>query len=173
MKCTLHIMLPIYTKHFNLVFGGGVIPESWSIGVINPIFKNKGNRKDPANYRPITLVSCFGKVFTSILNNRLTLFSDEINLISSSQAGFRKGHSTCDNICILHSLINLYLSKQKKLFCTFIDFTAAFDKVWRTGLWTKRIKNNVNGKCFVVIKNMYENIKSCVTNNGNYSVFCS
>ena len=33
------------------------------------------------------------------------------------------------------------------------------------------IKNNVNGKCFVVIKNMYENIKSCVTNNGNYSVF--
>jgi hypothetical protein len=33
------------------------------------------------------------------------------------------------------------------------------------------IKNNVNEKCFVVIKNMYENIKSCVTNNGNYSVF--
>jgi len=171
IKFTLHIMLPIYTKQFNLVFDSGVIPESWSIGVINPIFKNKGNRKDPANYRSITLVSCFGKVFTSILNNRLTLFSDEINLISSSQAGFRKGHSTSDNIFILHSLINLYLSKKKKLFCTFIDFKAAFDKVWRTGLWTKMIKNNVNGKCFVVIKNMYENIKSCVTNNGNYSVF--
>jgi hypothetical protein len=41
----------------------------------------------------------------------------------------------------------LYLSKKKKLFCTFIDFKAAFDKVWRTGLWTKMIKNNVNGKC--------------------------
>ena len=63
------------------------------------------------------------------------------------------------------------LSKKKKLFCTFIDFKAAFDKVWRTGLWTKIIKNNVNGKCFVVIKNMYENIKSCVTNNGNYFDF--
>ena len=36
---------------------------------------------------------------------------------------------------------------------------------------TFMIKNNVNGKCFVVIKNMYENIKSCVTNSGNYSVF--
>ena len=113
-------MLPIYTTIFNLVFDGGVIPESWSIGVINPIFKNKGNRKDPANYRSITLVSCFGKVFTSILNNRLTLFSDEIHLISPSQAGFRKGHSTCDNIFILHSLINWYLSKKKKLFCTLI-----------------------------------------------------
>ena len=109
-------MLLIYTQIVNLVFDGGVIPESWSIGVINSIFKIKGNRKDPANYRSITLESCFGKVFTSILNNRLTLFSDEINLISSSQAGFRKGHSTCDNIFILHSLINLYLSRKKKLF---------------------------------------------------------
>jgi uncharacterized membrane protein len=35
---TLHIMLPIYTTIFNLVFDGGVIPESWSIGVINPRF---------------------------------------------------------------------------------------------------------------------------------------
>ena len=100
----------------NEYIDGGVIPESWSIGVINPIFKNRGNRKDPANYRPITFVSFFGKVFTSILSNRLTLFSDEINLISSSQAGFRKGHSTCDNIFILYSLINLYLSKKKKQF---------------------------------------------------------
>jgi hypothetical protein len=37
-------MLPIYTTIFNLAFDGGVIPESWSIGVINPIFKNMGNR---------------------------------------------------------------------------------------------------------------------------------
>jgi hypothetical protein len=57
IKFTLHIMLPIYTTIFNLVFDGGVIPESWSIGVINPIFKNKGNRKDPANYRSITINS--------------------------------------------------------------------------------------------------------------------
>jgi small basic protein len=48
----------------------GVIPESWSIGIILPIYKNKGDPKDPDNYRAITLVSCLGKLFTAIINNR-------------------------------------------------------------------------------------------------------
>jgi hypothetical protein len=45
------------------------------------------------------------------MNNRLASLSDEIGLLSSAQAGFRNAHSTADNIFILHSLINLYLSK--------------------------------------------------------------
>jgi hypothetical protein len=52
----------------------------------------------------------------------LASLSDEIGLLSSAQAGFRNAHSTADNIFILHSLINLYLSTKKKLFFTFIDF---------------------------------------------------
>jgi hypothetical protein len=47
--------------------------------------------------------------------------------VTKSQAGFRAGYSTQDNIFILYSLITLYLSKKKKLFCCFIDFTKAFE----------------------------------------------
>ena len=90
---------------------------------------DKGSSKDPKNYRAITLMSCLGKVFTGILNNRLASLSDEIGLLSSAQAGFRNAHSTADNIFILHSLINLYLSTKKKLFFTFIDFGRAFDTI--------------------------------------------
>jgi hypothetical protein len=88
IKFTLYIMLPIYTTIFNLVFDGGVIPESWSIGVINPIFKNKGNRKDPANYRSITLVSSLSYsystrkkdgVITIIGNTRFNIFIHVLN----------------------------------------------------------------------------------------------
>jgi hypothetical protein len=74
-------------------------------------------------------------LFTSILNSRLNTFSDETDLVTNSQAGFRAGYSTQDNIFILYSLITLYLSKKKKLFCCFIDFKKAFDTIWRAGLW--------------------------------------
>ena len=89
--------------------------------------------------------------------------SAEIGSLSAAQAGFRNSHSTADNIFILHSLINLYLSKKKKLFCTFIDLSRAFDTIWRVGLWQKLIENNISGKCFNVIKSLYQNVKSCVT----------
>jgi hypothetical protein len=91
-------MIPIHVKLFNFIFDKGVVPVSWSVGVITPIFKNKGSSKDPKNYRAITLMSCLGKVFTGILNNRLASLSDEIGLLSSVQAGFRNSHSTADNI---------------------------------------------------------------------------
>jgi hypothetical protein len=64
---------PFYCNIFNIVLTSGVIPESWSIGIIP---------KEPDNYRAITLVDCLKKLFTAIINNRLSLLADEINLIS-------------------------------------------------------------------------------------------
>jgi hypothetical protein len=99
----------------------------------------------------------------------LASLSDEIGLLSSAQAGFRNAHSTADPIFILHSLINLYLSTKKKLFCTFIDFSRALDTIWRVGIWQKIIENNISGKCFNVIKCLHQNVKSCVSKNGQKS----
>jgi hypothetical protein len=55
-------------------------------------------------------------MFSAVLNtsNRLTKFSDEFELITNAQAGFRKGFSTNDNIFILHALISIYFSFGKK-----------------------------------------------------------
>jgi hypothetical protein len=122
-------MIPIYFELFNFIFDKGVVPVSWSVGVITHIFKSKGSSKDPKNYSAFTLMSSLEKIFTGILNNRLASLSDEIGLLSSVQAGFRNAHSTADNIFIWHSLINLYLSTKKKLFFTFIDIGRAFDTI--------------------------------------------
>jgi hypothetical protein len=113
IESTINIVLPIYCKHFNIVLNSGLIPESWSQGVIFPIYKNKGDTKDPSSYRPITLVSCLSKTFTSVLNDRLCELSDEVGLISESQTGFRKRYSTLDNIFSLHVLISIYVSRKK------------------------------------------------------------
>ena len=81
-----------------------------------PIFKNKGSKSDPNSYRGVTLNSWISKMFSAVLNtsNRLTKFSDEFELITNAQAGFRKGFSTNDNIFILHALISIYFSFGKK-----------------------------------------------------------
>jgi hypothetical protein len=64
----------------------------------------------------------------------------------------------------MHSRISLYLSSGKKQCCPSVDFTKAFDTVWRIGLWQKLIKNKICGKMFRVILNWYTYIKSCVKN---------
>jgi hypothetical protein len=55
---------------------------------IKPFYKNKGDNFNPKNYRPITIVNCFGKLFTAVLNARLSVFSDEMLLINENQCDF-------------------------------------------------------------------------------------
>ena len=171
IKSTIHVMIPVYKKLFNLIFDTGIVPESWTCGIIKPIFKKKGDPADPSNYRPITLLSCFGKLFTAIINNRLKNYAENFNRIRETQAGFRPGYSTTDNLFILKCLIDLMQASKKKLFCCFIDFKQAFDTVWRIGLWKKLLKENITGKCFRLIFNMYQGIKSKISTNDGSTAF--
>ena len=115
IKSTIHVMIPIYKRLFNLIPDMGIVPESWTCGVIKPIFKNKGDPSDPSNYRQITLLSCFSKLFTAIINTRLKKYAENFECISFSQAGFRPGYSTTDNIFILKCLIDFMQGSKKKL----------------------------------------------------------
>lgn len=172
LKYTADLMMPVYIQLFNLIFDTGLIPENWTLGNILPIYKNKGDKNKPENYRPITLLSCFGKLFTAIINNRLNKYAEEVEMINPCQVGFRKGYSSTENMFAINSLIDLLKAKGKKLYCTFIDFKQAFDKVWRQGLWIKMLEHKINGKCYQVIQNMYANIKSNIsTHDGSTAYF--
>ncbi|MEW8546068.1 MAG: reverse transcriptase family protein [Candidatus Thiodiazotropha sp.] len=171
IKYSSDIMIPIYIALFNLVLDTGLIPDSWLEGIIRPIYKRSGSPDEPENYRPITILSCFGKLFTSVLNQRLNEFLTHYNILEENQAGFRSGYSTTDHIFNLHALTEILKSKNKRLFCSFIDFSKAFDSVWRIGLWMKLLSNNINGKIFRVIFNLYQNIKSCIIYSGKQSGF--
>ena len=115
LKSTLNIMLSKYVVLFNEISTSGHVPDSWAIGKIVPIFKNKGNNTDPSNYRGITLLSCLGIAFTTIVNNRLTSVVE----IDYNQAGFRKDHSVVDHIFLLKNLADLYINTKKKICCAF------------------------------------------------------
>ena len=173
IKSTIHIMGPLYERLFNLILDCGVIPEVWTIGLIKPIYKQKGDASKPENYRPITLLSCLGKLFTGIISNRLYTYAEKYDLITSSQAGFRKKHSTIDHIFVMHCLTEILNLKRKHLYCAFIDLKQAFDTVWRDGMWHKLINCNITGKCYRLIQNMYRDIKSCIMVNGKQTDFFS
>lgn len=171
IKSTIDMFLPLYTKLFNVILDTGIIPSDWGVGLINPLYKNKGPKENPDNYRGITILSCFGKLFTALVNARLEQFLHINGLLGMEQAGFRKGHSTVDHIFALHSLIDLYTSAGKRLHCCFVDYRKAFDSVDRVELWKKLINNNVTGKIFNVIRNIYKHAKSCVKVGNNLSDF--
>ena len=88
---TLNFLLPVYVKLFNIIFDHSIIPENWLLGNILSIYKKKGDIYNPENYRPISLLSCLGKLFTTIINNRLSKYAETFNVLSDCQAGFRKG----------------------------------------------------------------------------------
>ena len=88
------------TAFFQVVLDTGIIPTDWSIGIIMPLYKNKGPVDDPDNYRGITLLSCLGKLFTAVINERLTMFLESSGTIGDEQAGFRAGFSTVDHIFV-------------------------------------------------------------------------
>jgi hypothetical protein len=69
IKSTSNQFIELYGKIFNLIFKSGITSEMWVLGTMKPFYKN--NTFNPKYYRPITIVSCFGKLFTAVLNARL------------------------------------------------------------------------------------------------------
>ncbi len=144
------ILLP-YLKHlFQNIFSSGSYPKRWAEGMLHLIYK-KGNRDDPNNYRDITLMSCFGKLFDQVMYNRLSTWEKEQEILHEEQAGFRSSYSTVDHIFTLQSLISASVYNRSKLYCGFIDFRKAFNSVYRNGLWSKLIGMGCTGKMLTII----------------------
>ena len=105
------------------------------------------------------------------MNNRLKLYVENRGILREEQAGFRNGYSVHDNTFVLKNVVDLYLSRRKKLYCVFVDYSMAFDKINRTLLWEKLVSTGINGPILKVLFNMYADAKSCINLNGKMSEF--
>ncbi len=157
---------------FNNILVSGYFPDQWTEGIIIPLHK-KGSVDDISNYRGITLVSCFSKLFTTILNKRIELFCEDYAKLSDAQFGFRKGCSTVNAMYILMSVVQNFLNENKRLYVVYVDLLKCFDSIYRNALWLKMYKSGVKGKLLRIIKNVYENVKSCVKSCTSYSDYFS
>ena len=163
-------LLPCITQLFNTILLSHQYPSCWASGYITPIHKT-GNTQSPENYRGITITSNLGKLFNSILNERLESYLDKNNKKSDLQIGFEKKKRCSDHIFILNTIINKYFSKGEKVFACFVDFSKAFDTVAHDMLFYKLLREGIAGNWFHTIKCLYTNMKICVNCNGKFTPF--
>ena len=97
---------------FNKILNTGEYPYQWATSVIQPIYKS-GNRNLPNNYCGISLISCIGKLFTRIINDRLKQWAENSKVLCKEQFGFQKGKRTTDALFILTTLIQKQISSKK------------------------------------------------------------
>ena len=81
--------------------------------IFGTLFQITGNKTDPDNYRGITILICLGKLFTTILEKRLSDFLDHFKINGPEQAGFKSGFSAEDHMYVLKILFDLCLFNDK------------------------------------------------------------
>src|SRR4029078_9165357 len=110
---------------FNWCFNIGYYPKIWKISIINPIPKSNKDHTQSNNYRPISLLSCLGKIFEKLLNNRLLYYIS--NNINQNQAGFQPNHSTIELLLKLTQDIESNLQYNNVTYACFLDIISAYD----------------------------------------------
>ena len=140
------------------VWSGEGIPEEWRTGMVVPIWK-RGEKKDVKNYRGVTLMCTSYKIYTNILNKRIVEELDDKNGWGRSQAGFRKGRSTIENIKILKYLIGRRIKDKRKLWVFFADLKAAFDNIDRAVLWDMMKKRGITESIIDRVREIYEDTR--------------
>ena len=144
---------------FNFVFKHEVWPKRWGQGIIFPIFK-EGSRLDPGNYRPIALLSLIGKLFGSIVECRLSDWSEQTMALADEQGGFRRHRGTPELIFMLREIILNRKALGQPTLTTFIDARKAYDSVWREGNYVRLHDLGVRGKLWRQLQVMNANSES-------------
>ena len=129
-----------------------------------PIYK-KGDTDDPANYRPISLLNSFYKLYMILLRQRLqVVFQDTL---TQTQYGFRPSRSTSHALFLTRRMQDIAEQQGSNLIITFLDWKPAFDKVQHDELYIALNRLGIHDHFIQVIKNCYRNPCFFVALKGN------
>ena len=144
---------------FSFSFAQSILPSVWQKAFITPIPKSAD--KDPfvpLNYGGIRLLSCVFKIYTGILNCRISQYYENNGLINEEQNGFRKGRACIEHSYVLASLIRNTKNCVLSTYVAFVDFQKAFD-------WVNREQYRFAGHLYNAIKCIYSKTLSCIKLN--------
>ena len=168
IKKTSEIISPILALYFNYYMKAGIFPKELKIGNITPIYK-KGNEQLLENYRPISTLPIFGKIFEKVIYSRLYSYFTSKGILNDKQFGFRKNHSTSHALNFSVNLIKESLKNGNHLIGIFIDLSKAFDTIDHEILVKKLEHYGVRGKTLSLLGDYLTDRKQYVTVLGEVS----
>ena len=159
----------ILSKLFNKCVTCGYFPKELKVAKIIPLFKNKGSVSEMCNYRPISMLSVFSKIFEKLLHKVIIEYLEANDLLNESQYGFRKKRSTLH--ALLNATENIYQACDSKLYTLgiFIDFSRAFDTVNHSVLLKKLKYYGIKGKILQLLTSYLSDRKQYVSYGGRES----
>ena len=128
LKLVKFDIAPVLAMLFNNCMYSGVFPDELKLAKVLPLHKS-GNINAVSNYRPISILPIFSKIFEKLLYNRLYDFLDKNNVLYKRQFGFRRQHLTTHALNTAITTVTAVLDKNYKSLGIFIDFSKAFDTI--------------------------------------------
>jgi hypothetical protein len=153
---------------FNLSLRTKIVPSSWKIAKVTPLFK-KGSLSDPNNYRPISILPSLAKIFERHIHTHFMAYLNNNNLLCKEQSGFRSFHS-CQTA--LTSLVDEWASaidNNKLVGILLIDFRKAFDLVNHNILIEKLKLYKCSDATVSIFKSYLSDRLQCTMFNGHMS----
>ena len=128
LKFSFTFIASSLTHIFNLVISTGIIPKDWRSVRVTPIFKAY-SKVDPANYRPISVLSVMAKLFEKAIFNQVYTYLNDNKLLLKYQCGWRPMHSTLATLIDMTDNWYLNIDDGFTNAILFIDLKKAFDTI--------------------------------------------
>ena len=151
------------TLIYNYVVELEYIPINFRRGIQVPLYKGKNTcQLDVNNYRGITLLTNFNKIFEMLIWNRMEKWWVNEGVISGLQGACRKGQSCVHTAFLLKETVSHALETNRNVFVTYFDVSKAFDTVWTDGLFYKLYEMGVKGRAWRLLYRAYNGFQCSV-----------
>ena len=158
------------TGLFNRSLREAKFPSVWKTAHVTPIYK-KGDKQSCGNYRPISLLSCIGKVLEKCVQQHVLTYLVDNNLLTDAQSGFIPKDSTVFQLTCIYDDFCKFLDTKTTAQAVFFDISKAFDKVWHRALLYKMSALGIQGRLLDWFKDYLTNRKQAVVIKGSTSTY--
>ena len=128
LKRLTNIISPVLAYLINRSVFTGMFPRSFKVAKVVPLYK-KGEKDNPSNYRPMSILPTFSKIFEKAIYKQVYRFLSKYSVLSDDQFGFRSRKSTCHAMLNLLQYLYPSLDSSNCIASVFLDFSKAFDSV--------------------------------------------